>query len=696
MSAELGQISGAARLELLAHDVLEAQFVDKARQRLFAKLGIHSIFDLLHHLPFRYLDLRVSSSIAQAPLGEGSYVGTIHSVVVKRVRPRLNVTEISIVDGTGTLVCSWFNQPWLSRQYVSGDRVVVSGVVKHEYGMLQMRTPFIEKIGDKLSGTRILPVYPSTEGLSQGWLRKIIARALDDFSIQVEYLPQDLVLKHRLLSFSKALQAIHYPKNLHEVEVARRRLAYNEILEFELAVLKRRYEETNLRQGIAHRTDGELLGKLPSKLEFELNHEQKEVVKEILEDMASPHPMRRILIGDVGTGKTVIALHAIVAAIDSGYQAAMMAPTEVLALQYDKRVTPTLEKLGIRAALLTGSTKASKRKEILEGLKSGEIDVAFGTHALLEKDIEFRELSLAIIDEQHRFGVAQRNRLRAKGERADLLAMTATPIPRSLAQTAFGDMLSSYLHERPTKGAGFSTKLLKVHQAFRAYDEVLKAAKRGEQAYVITALVDESDSIEAAAAMKVAEELASGVFSKLRVGLLTGRMKPQDKQEVMRKFEAQQYDVLVSTTVVEVGVDVANATQMIILNAERYGVAQLHQLRGRVGRKDKPGQVFLISDSFSEEATKRFEILLATDDGFKLAEFDLEMRGPGDILGTQQSGILDFKVADIVQDAVLISAARQDAKEIIAHDPSLKSDEMLLFKPFVMKRYDSFAKWEQD
>lgn len=687
------QLYGGELLKELNESALEARFVDKARFELLSKLGISSIQDLLLHIPFRYLDLRLKNDIRSAPPGEGAFIGTVRDIVVKRPRPRLNVTEVSIVDGSGTLVLVWFNQPWISRSLSLGDKILAAGQVNLDYGLKKITNPFFEKVDDLAHMKSIVPVYSTTEGLSQGWLRKIIAAALNDYGRVADILPFELRAARKLPSFSWALQQIHYPEDFEKQKLALSRLAYEELFIFELAIAERKSADAKKNPGRAHKLDGKFFKAYEASLSFELSDEQKQVIDEIKQDMASESPMRRILIGDVGTGKTVVALHALCIACDSGHQAALMAPTEVLADQYAKKAIPALERIGIKSAMLTGASTTAERREIRAGLESGEISVLIGTHALLEPEIIFKDLSLVVIDEQHRFGVKQRAALSAKGAGADLLTMTATPIPRSLAQTAFGDMEASYIRNRPVSGAGFDTKVLKFHQIFQAHDSVKQAVARGEQAYVVTALIDESDALEAQAAIKVAEDLSNNEYSHLRVGLLTGRMRSAEKTELMTAFEAGELDVLVSTTVIEVGLDVPNATQMIILNAERFGVAQLHQLRGRVGRGSKKGNVFLVSDSFSKEAKDRFNILAETDDGFRLAEFDLSVRGAGELLGTKQSGIISFKIADIVRDADLVRLSRYDAKE---QQKRLDEPELALLKIKISEKLETFELMAQN
>lgn len=681
-------------LTAMSAPVSGARFVDDARAKLLAKLDIFTVGDLLLHAPFRFLDLRRSHTIGQASFGEGAFVGTVHEIKVKRPKPRLNITEVAITDGTGVLLGVWFNQPWVQRSFAVGERVVFAGNVTFAYGLKQINQPFVEKLSEeKQSFEGLLPVHAVTDGISPGWMRRMIAAALDDYALQCETLPYDVRKKHQLAGRCGALRALHFPQTEEEFRRARQRIAYEELFTFQLMCARKRYRETVLAEGFAHSMPKDFLRRMDDVLPFSPTEEQQRAFGEIAHDMQGTHPMNRMLLGDVGTGKTLVALEALSLAALQGCQGAMMAPTEVLAQQYATKVGPIFDKLNISWALLTGSTPAQKRNDILKRLSAGQISVIFGTHALLEPDVKFDHLTLVIIDEQHRFGVNQRKTLRQKGSAPDVLVMSATPIPRTLAATAYGDLAVSVLTRRPHTNAGFETRLVKVHQAHKAYDSLIERLTRGEQGYVVCALVDESDELEAKAAIAQAEHLRTHELSDYRVGLLTGKMRPAEKEAVMAQFKAHEIDVLVATTVIEVGVDVPNATAMVILDAERFGIAQLHQLRGRVGRGQSSGVVWLVSNALSTEAKERFDALLSTDDGFKLAEFDLQQRGPGDMLGVRQSGLLKFKVADIVKDNELLIEARNDAFETVANDFDFKSPPYCFVKENVEELERKRADW---
>lgn len=691
------------RDRIAAHSMLlapieQARYVDASRAQALRRLGIETVGDLVTHAPFRYIDLSQVSNLRDLRPGvEGTAIGRVHEVQVKKPRPRLTVTEVSIVDGTGVLLGVWFNQPWASQRFRTGERVAFAGKVEIDFGLRRITNPFVERLPDEdadpRSAGRILPVHRTTEGLSTGWLRRLIAAAVDDVSDQPDHLPCDVRIRRGLVPLHAALRDIHFPAAMAHADDARRRLAYDELLGLQVFMARRRHSITVERAGVAHVLDGPFASALCGAIPFELTPDQVRAINEIRVDMQATRPMNRLLLGDVGTGKTVVAAHAMAAVADTGSQAAMMAPTEVLAQQYADKVGPLLDSADISWRLLTGSTPVSTRHEILQGLEDGTVTVVFGTHALLEERVTFKRLSLAIVDEQHRFGVGQRLGLRAKGNAADMLVMTATPIPRSLALTLYGDLATSYLRVRPHSAAGISTRHIKPHQADAAYAAVRAAVKSGHQAYVVCALVDESDSAQAKAANRETERLSTLVFHDLRVGLLTGRLKPAEKARVMESFRAGDIDVLVSTTVIEVGIDVPNATVMLIEDAHRFGLAQLHQLRGRVGRGGHPGEVWLITESHAQESKQRIQALLDTTDGFELAQRDLELRGAGQLLGDRQHGLPDLRVADLLTDLDLVEAARADAFDLVNRDPEFSSPELQPLGIEIKRRFADAWKW---
>lgn len=670
---------------MLAHylPVASARFVDAGRESALARLGIETVGDLLCHVPFRFLDLRHTAHIGRAPIGEVTVIGSVHAVITKRPRRGLTVTEVHVVDDSGLIVGVWFNQPWVEKTYTIGERLALSGTLAIEYGYKRIVQPFVERLdhadgGSPSSVGRILPVHRTTEKLALGWLRRIIGAAVDDFSWVPEPLPAAVRHRRHLMGLGAAYRAAHFPETPDIAAAARHRLAYQEALEFLVSMLQRRRSETVDVEGIPHSTDGPALSALAGVIPFTLTSEQAQAVAEVLADMARSYPMRRMLLGDVGTGKTLVAAHALCAAIDSGTQAAMMAPTEVLAKQYASSVGELLTGIGVPWAVLTGSMTASQQRDVHEGIESGALGVVFGTHALIQDRVTFRNLGLVVVDEQHRFGVAQRRSLNEKGLAPDVLVMTATPIPRSLALTAYGDLAVSTLRTRPVAGAGVTTQLVKKHQAYRAHQAVLTAVGQGRQAYVVCPAIEQSDKTEWSSVRATADELKNNVFAHLRVEELTGKMSALEKDDTMSRFRGGQIDVLVATTVIEVGVDVPNATVMIVYDADRFGLAQLHQLRGRVGRGAHPGEVWLVSDSFAGDARARLDALVSTTDGFALAEMDLQLRGAGELLGERQHGVAGLRVANLAKDIDIIEAARADAETILGADPELSGPDFAL------------------
>lgn len=676
--------------------VRDARFVDGKRASVLTKRGIETVGDLVTHFPARYLDMSAVPTIRDAAIGEEcTVIGRIHEIVEKRPRPRMTVTEITLFDGTGIILGVWFRQPWIASKYQVGDTVAFSGKVTFDYGAKRMSAPFVEMLSDDSDRVgRVLPIHPTSEGLSTNWIRRLIAAALEDVEGVLDFLPAKVRTVRGLMRLDSALRAMHFPETMAEADEARRRFAYSELFLLQLFLGLRRHALGGDDAGRSHTVDGERLAALRDAIPFELTADQRQATDEILADMRTPRPMNRMLLGDVGTGKTLVAAQALAAAVDSGGQAVMMAPTEVLARQYEQAVGPLLDAASIPWASLSGSTSAAERRTILEDLEQGSVSVVFGTHALLESDVTFADLSLVIVDEQHRFGVNQRLTLRGKGSAPDTLVMTATPIPRTLALTLYGDLDISYLRERPGNRPAVTTSLTTKNRTGEAYERVRQAVEEGRQAYIVCPLVgvvrpkdeDETREVESdiakgtdlsdlKAANDHAEFLARKVFPEHTVGLLTGRMRPKEKAAVMERFRSGEIDILVSTTVIEVGVDVPNATIMLVEDAERFGLAQLHQLRGRVGRGEHPGEVVLFADSKSPESRARMQALVETSDGFELAEYDLRLRREGDILGDRQHGLPLLKLTGALSDPELIEVARRDARGLLAADPGLDRPE---------------------
>lgn len=680
----------------LVRDRLVSQLknVDAARAKALVGLGIQTVGDLLWHVPFRYLDMTTVIPISSVFDGDATVVGHVVEVLVKKPRPKLTVTEVVINDGSGALVGVWFNQPWIQRTFEVGQRCAFTGAVKFEFGMRRMANPYVEQLSEaNAHHAAMVPVYRTTEKLAQGWLRKIISEAVIQGSWGLDEIPLNVRNELQLPSLSWAFLRIHKPQSLADTQIARRRLAFEELFWLQLVFAYKRSLRLREAHGISHVTTGPMLELGREVFGFYPSEEQTVAIAQILEDMAAPYSMQRMVLGDVGTGKTMVAAHALFAVADTGTQAVMMAPTEVLAQQYARKVGPVLDTCDISWAVLTGSTSQAEKQSIKARLAEGAITVLFGTHAVIQEDVEFKSLSLVIIDEQHRFGVQQRKQLRSKAADPDVLVMSATPIPRSLTLVAYGDLDVSTLHHRPIEGAGVTTKVLKPSQSYKAHEAVHQAVKQGRQAYIICALVEDSDALAVQSATRQAEMLSAGEYAQLRVGLLTGRMSSKEKQVVMQQFVAGDIDVLVATTVIEVGVDVPNATQMIVLDAERFGLAQLHQLRGRVGRGAYSGEVWLISDTPNPETQKRLAALESTSDGFAVAQLDLELRGAGDVMGTRQHGSAALKVADLALDSDLLSQAYDSAEALIAEDPTLSKGIYALAKHRLLDLLRSYDEW---
>ena len=709
-----------ARTQAWDGDVSRLRFARGSRSEALERLGVRTIADALLHVPHRYLDFTRVTPVAGADVGEeATVVGCVDKVTLKRPRPRLQIVEVALVDATGVLMCAFFKQPWLAEQIHVGDTLAVSGKVTFAYGFKQMTPQFHEvvaKAGESgaaaASFSRMLPVHGVTEGLSAAWMRRIESAALADYGDACDFMPASLVASRELMTEARALRESHFPSSRPAAERARRRLAYDELLCLQVALLARRAIELADVRPHEHVVDGPHVTALLGALPFELTAEQRQAADEILADMAAPRPMNRLLLGDVGTGKTAVAAVALAAVADSGSQAAVMAPTSVLARQYAEKLGPVLGRAGICWALVTGATPAAERAQTASALAAGELSVLFGTTAVLGDDLEFHDLSLVVVDEQHRFGVGQRARLRSKGCAPDQLTMTATPIPRTLALSVYGDLACSRITQRPHAGAGVATKLITPENADIAHTAIAEAIAAGQQAYVICPLVDEADdgsalddvpaaelaqtSARPHSAQAVFERLRDRIFKDVRVGLVTGRMSAPEKDDVMAAFRAGEVKVLVSTTVVEVGVDVPNATVMMVWDADRFGLATLHQLRGRVGRGKLPGTVFLVSAARgTSPARKRLRALEKTGDGFALAEMDLRLRHEGEVLGYRQSGGVTLRLVDMISDADLVVAAHEDAEALVGADPALADARNVPLAREVRRRFGAYFKGER-
>ncbi len=663
--------------------------VNSKKAESLAAGGIATVLDLITTYPRRYIDRTAQAAIRD--LREGDEATIVATVKRSRSLPGRGRgrgrAEIDVFDGSSYLRCVFFNQAWRAKQLPVGTEVVLFGKLDVYRGSRQMTNPVVDLVGDRTG--RILPIYPQSEkaGLTTWDLSKWIEEALQRAGNLVDPVPGEWRSELDLRSRTWAMNQIHAPDSMGAAQAARRRLAFDELLRLQMILVMRKRAVEREARGIRHHTNGALVGRFRDGFPFPLTKAQDRAISEIQADLAGPHPMHRLLQGDVGSGKTVVAVAALLTAVQGGYQGAFMAPTEVLAEQHHLGVRSLLADLEVpsqgtllgdrplRVALLTNRTGASDRARLHAGLADGTVDILIGTHALLTEQVAFRALGAVVIDEQHRFGVEQRAALRAKGDEAavpDVLVMTATPIPRTAAMTVYGDLDSTTLDELPPGRTPIATAWARGPlEEEVAWARVRSEVEAGHQAYVVCPLVDESERIQARSATEEFGRLQAEVLPGLRLGLLHGQLPARDKEAVMDRFRRKEVDVLVATTVIEVGVDVPNATVMVIESAERFGLAQLHQLRGRVGRSGSASWCYLLGEAASTEAQERLEAMERTTDGFELAEIDLELRGEGTILGTRQKGATDLKLASLRRDKDLVSRAREVAFAIVDRDPGL-------------------------
>jgi ATP-dependent DNA helicase RecG len=686
-------MTGITFRDLAGLDVGRLKGVGERKRASLAALEIENLLDLLTNYPRRWVDRTNEARIADlVPGAEALVLVEVRSVTKRVTRNRRAMVNVVVGDGSGRMHVVFFNQPWRERQLHAGLQIALFGKADTYQGGLQMANPIVDLIGDRTG--RIVPIYPQSEkaqlstweiaGFVDEALRRCAERGIAD------PVPPAIVARLRMVDRHGALRSIHTPDSMREKEAARRRLAFDELLRVQLVlVLRKRALEAEAR-GLAHQVGGELVKRFHSALPYPLTAAQRRTISEIEADLAAPHPMHRLLQGDVGAGKTVVALSALLAAIQGRHQGALMAPTEVLAEQHAASVRALLGDLRVpdpgnlfgerpvRVELLTNRVGAADRREILAGLADGSVDLAIGTHALIQEGVAFHSLGVVVVDEQHRFGVEQRAALRAKSARhvPDVLVMTATPIPRTAAMTVYGDLDVSVLDELPP-----GRTPIKTHWAAgplmgtEVWGDVRAEVAGGRQAYVVTPLIEESEKLDVASAEQTFERLAADELKGLRVGLLHGRLTPGEKDQTMERFRSGDLDVLVATTVIEVGVDVPNATVMVILDADRFGIAQLHQLRGRVGRGEHPSTCWLVTAS--DDPSPRVEALVATTDGFELAEVDLELRGEGTLMSTSQKGRSDLKLASLRRDRELVELARAAAFELVDADPGLADHPLL-------------------
>jgi ATP-dependent DNA helicase RecG len=667
--------------------------VGPKRAEALERLGIKTVGDLLYHVPHRYLDATTVTPLARADVGrEVTCVGRVVSTGVLPTRRGLRVFRAVLRDDSGLLECAWPGRPFLERQIRKGQLLLVTGPVRYYHGRQIVPREFIVLAeegddGDEAPGRGlVLPVYPATEGLTHRQIRALVQQHLDALlPLAADPHPAPFREAHGLIELRRALALLHRPREVAETEQGRRRLAFDELFDQQLVQARARHLAKRARAGITFELKRELTTRLKEHLPFELTADQRHAVREITDDMTAPLRMHRLLMGDVGTGKTVVALFAMLLAAENDYQAAIMAPTELLAEQHGATLTRLLEPLAIRPELLLGRMTAAEKAAARERIGEGGARLVVGTHALIQESVSFHRLGLAVIDEQHRFGVEQRAALVEKGDAPDVLLLTATPIPRSLALTLYGDLDVTQIRERPPGRGDVKTALRTEAARKKIYDFIRSECAAGRQAYVIYPVIDESERADLKAATTMAEKLAKA-FDEFRVGLVHGRMKAEERDATMRGFRDNTVHILVATSVIEVGIDVANATVMLIEHAERFGLAQLHQLRGRVGRGAAASHCILLSDA--PEAAARLQAFCETTDGFLIAELDLKERGMGELAGARQSGGVPLRYARLDTDLPLLEAARRAAAAIIAKDPALERREHAAYRERIVARYE--------
>jgi len=656
--------------------------------KLFEKKGILTVEDALYFLPRCYEDRRGLKKISELEAGrkETGFGEILLSGVAFYRNKKRRVFEAVVGDGSGTITLKWFhwNERYLRERFKKGRKLIFSGDVRWFNFQREIHHPEVEVVDgeieeDYLNFRRIVPIYSETEGLYQRTLRRLMKTILEGYADELSSpIPPEIVAGQDLIDFSEAFRRVHFPPDGESIDAlnlqrsdGHRRIIFDEFFFLELAMALKK-KGVALETGISFRTEGTLSQRFLNQLDFKLTRAQERVLTEIKEDLEKPHPMNRLIQGDVGSGKTVVAVLTCLYVVECGYQAAIMAPTEVLAEQHFLNVHRWVEPLGIKVGLLTSSVKGSEREDLYQRIRTGDVQLVIGTHAVIQEAVEFNRLGLAIIDEQHRFGVVQRGLLKKKGGSPDVLVMTATPIPRTLAMTIYGDLDVSLIDEMPPGRVAVETKVFPEPARAKVYRIVKEEVRKGRQAFVVYPLVEESEKLDLMDATRMAEHLQKEIFPEFRIGLLHGRMKSDEKEAVLVEFKEGRIQILVATTVIEVGIDMPNASVMVVEHAERFGLSQLHQLRGRIGRGRYPSTCILLAQyRSSEEARIRLRAMEKTTDGFKIAEEDLALRGPGEFFGIRQSGLPDFRVAHLIRDTPILIEARKEAFRVIQEDPEL-------------------------
>ncbi len=670
--------------------------VGPKRIQLLNKLNIQTVEDLLYYFPRRHEDrsrlLSINKLQADQPYTIKGEILTFG--IFKTKTKRMLVFEMAVGDKTGVIYCVWFNQPFLRKFFKVGQKIIIYGKVQKKGAKLQIINPEYEILpgedeeGESIHTGRIVPIYPLTQDIRQKNIRLIAKSGLEGFLQYIkDPLPRYLKNKLKLIDLTPAIGNYHFPKTLITLENAKRRLIFDEFFYLQIALALRRSKLKFKTKGIIHKIDGALLNRFITSLPFELTNSQKKVIAHIKTDMAAARPMYRLLQGEVGSGKTVVACSGLVIAVQGGYQAAVMAPTEILAEQHYRTFTELLTPLGIKVVFISSSLSSHARLKVQNEIKSGTANLIIGTHSLIQKDVKFKNLGLAIVDEQHRFGVAQRQTLTNKGLNPDVLVMTATPIPRTLALTAYGDLDISIIDELPPGRGTLQTVWVEEDKRAEIYELIKDQVKKGRQVFVIYPLVEESLRQDLKDATKMHGKFQKEIFPDLKVGLVHGRLSADKKQQAMKGFRTGEIDILVSTIVVEVGIDMPNATCIVIEHADRFGLAQLHQLRGRIARSKHASYCVLIADAITEAAEKRLKTMVTTQNGFKIAQADLEIRGPGDFFGTRQHGIPELKIGNLSLDVKILEQAKQEAFGLVKSDLGLSKQEHRFIKSEILKKY---------
>ncbi len=675
----------------LATPVQYLKGMGPARVDLLDRLGLHTAADVLFLFPRDYQDLTDERPIAKLEEGRLQTVcGVVEDIELRGTRTGKTILGVLVRQGGEFLRAMWFNQPFMRDKFTLGQRVMLSGKPKYEGLVWRMNHPRVEPLAEEEEDPagRILPVYPLTEGLHQWEMRRIVRQAVDDFCPLIEEtFPPEYLQRHELWPIAQALPQIHFPDTKQSLAAARRRFVYQELFILQLALAVRRQQQDDASRAPELPTSAKIDARIQRLFPFELTAGQRQAIADISADMGRSKPMNRLLQGDVGSGKTIVAVYAMLLAVAHGYQAVLMVPTEVLARQHAQTFGRLLIGSEVRSGLLTGGLPAKQRAALLNEIRTGALDLVLGTQAIIQEDVSFAKPGLVVIDEQHKFGVRQRAKLKYAGPDPHYLVMTATPIPRSITMTLFGDLDVSVLHDMPPGRQKVNTYLTDDGKRERWWEFFRNKLREGRQGFVVAPLVDESEQLDVASIEEQFETLSNGELEAFRVGLVHGRMTSAEKDAVMDAFRRSEYQVLVCTSVVEVGVDVPNATLMTIESGERFGLAQLHQLRGRICRGRYPGFCCVFAEPRTEASQKRLDAFVKSTDGFKLAEQDFALRGPGDLFGTQQHGLPPFRIADLLRDQELLIEARRDAMSLIASDPGLSQSEHARLRRQVLSRY---------